>query len=324
VIHAFAADQTGRLVPRDLPAAGLDGLIWIDMIDPSPEERARIEDALAIELPSREEMQEIELSARLYREGEATFMTASLTAKVSSAAPEMAPVTFALIGEKLITVRHHEPMSFQIFTQQAAKTALGCINGESVLVALLESIVARIADVLELCGRDVASVAQGIFGASSAKQKVRRDLERTIAEIGRVADVTTNVRDSLVTLERLVGFLGQALAERNARRDLRARIKSTARDVLSLGDHTSFLLERVNFLLDATLGLINIEQSEVMRIFSVVAVIFLPPTLIASMYGMNFPNMPELASPIGYPLAVGAMVATAVLPYLYFRWRGWL
>jgi magnesium transporter len=324
VIHAFAVDPAGRLVPQELRPDGLDGLIWIDMVDPSQAERDRIETALGLVLPSREEMQEIELSARLYREGEATFMTASLTAKVSTPVPEMAPVTFVLVGDRLITVRHHEPMSFQIFTQQGVKTALGCSNGESVLVALLESIVARIADVLELSGRDVAAVAQGIFGASSAKRKVRRDLERTIGEIGRVADVTTNVRDSLVTLERLVGFLGQALAERNARRDLRARIKSTARDVLSLGDHTSFLLERVNFLLDATLGLINIEQSEVMRIFSVVAVIFLPPTLIASMYGMNFPNMPELASPIGYPLVVGAMVATAVLPYLYFRWRGWL
>jgi magnesium transporter len=324
MIRAFGTDEDGRLQPRELPAQGFQGLVWIDLLNASREEEARVERTLGLDLPTREDMQEIELSARLYHEGPAIYMTANLTAKVDIDLPQIVPVTFVLADGRLVTVRHDDPMSFRTFPEQAAKTSLGCGSGEGVLVALLESVVARLADILERCGREIERIGREIFMVAGQKRAKRRDLKLTIVEVSRTADLASNVRESLVTLDRLISFLGQAATELSAGKDLRTRIKLLTRDVRSLGDHCGFLSGKTGFLLDATLGLINIDQSDVMRIFSVVAVIFLPPTLIASMYGMNFSHMPELDSPFGYPAALIVMAGSAVLPYLYFKWRGWL
>jgi magnesium transporter len=324
MIRAFAAAKDGRLVPSELPQEGLDGLVWIDLLNASPAEEARVEGPLGLDLPTRAEMEEIEPSARLYHEGTAIYMTANLTAKVESERPQIVPVSFVLSQGRLVTVRHDDPMSFSTFPDRAARASLGCGSGEGVLVALLESIVERLADILELCGQKIEAIGRGIFGAARGKRSGRRNLKDTIVDVGQVADMISNVRVCLVTLDRLISFLGQTSQELAIGRDLRARIKSLSRDVRSLGDHTGFLSEKAGFLLDATLGLINIDQSDVMRIFSVVAVIFLPPTLIASCYGMNFANMPELSSPIGYPVVMTVIILSAIVPYLYFRWRNWL
>lgn len=132
------------------------------------------------------------------------------------------------------------------------------------------------------------------------------------------------MRDSLTSLQRVAGFLTHAATQTKMGKDTRARIKTLARDVLSLADHATFLSQKISFLLDATLGMISIEQNAIIKIFSVAAVIFLPPTLVASIYGMNFELMPELKWAVGYPFAIGLMIVSAILPYLYFRRRGWL
>jgi magnesium transporter len=145
-----------------------------------------------------------------------------------------------------------------------------------------------------------------------------------LEQIGRKGDLTSHIRDSLVTLERLVGFLGHVAMQRKSGKDLRERLKTLSRDVRSLTDHSSFLSQKITFLLDATLGMINIEQNAIIKIFSVAAVVFLPPTLIASIYGMNFEEMPELDWLFGYPFAIALMILSAILPYLFFKRRGWL
>jgi magnesium transporter len=314
----------GRLRLTEQAIHELEGVVWIDLFSPTAGEEAELESRLGIDLPTREEMEEIEISSRLYYENGAAFMTATLPAQADGDNPLMAPVTFILSGDRLITVRYHDPRAFQTFPLRAEKVAMGCSSGEVVLVALLEAIVDRIADILERAGRDIDGISHEVFQHKGAATTKSRDFQAVLESIGRKGDLISKIRDSLVTLERLIGFLGQVTTQRKSDKDVRSRVKTLARDARSLTDHASFLSQKVTFLLDASLGMINIEQSAIIKIFSVAAVAFLPPTLIASIYGMNFDYMPELHWPWGYPLALGLMVASAVLPYWYFKRRGWL
>jgi len=269
-------------------------------------------------------MEEIEISSRLYYEDGASFMTATLPAQTESNNPQMQPVTFVLTPNRLVTIRYHEPRAFKTFPVRAAKVAPGCETSEGVLVALLEAIVDRVADILERAGREIDLISRQVFSRPNAESTQDRDFQLLLESIGDKGELTSNIRDSLLTLERLVGFLGHGTMQRRSNKDVRERIKTLSRDIRSLSDHASFLSQKITFLLDATLGMINIEQNATIKIFSVVAVIFLPPTLIASIYGMNFEFMPELEWLLGYPFAIGLMVLCAILPFAYFKHRRWL
>jgi len=234
-------------------------------------------------------------------------MTATLPARTDTDDLLMGPVTFVLASGKLITVRYHEPRAFRTFPQRAEKVSLGCADGEDVLVALLEATVDRLADIHE------GPAAGG-----------KRDLNKVLQRIGRKGDLGSHIRDSLVSIQRVAGFFGHVEAQQKNDKELRGRIKTLTRDVQSLTDHSSFLSQKITFLLDATLGMISIEQSNVIKIFTIAAGVFLPPTLIASIYGMNFVHMPELRWVYGYPLACLLMLLSAILPWWWFRRRGWL
>ena len=270
-------------------------------------------------------MEEIEISSRLYVEDGAYFMTATLPAQTEVDDPLMSPVTFVLAGTRLITVRYHEPKAFKTFPQRAEKVATGCTSGDTILIGLLEAIVDRLADILERAGRDIEAISRDIFQATSTKvSKRNRDFQELLKTIGRKEDIASSIRDSLISLQRLAGFFAHASTRTKMSKDTKARIKTLSRDVLSLADHATFLSQKISFLLDATLGMISIEQNAIIKIFSVAAVIFLPPTLVASIYGMNFDVIPELKWELGYPFAIAMMVLSAILPFWYFRRRGWL
>jgi magnesium transporter len=302
----------------------LTAVVWIDLINPSRDEESELESRLGINIPTKEDMEEIEISSRLYQEEGAVFMTAILPAHADGDEPQVAPVTFVLAGDRLITVRYYEPRAFRTFSARAEKAAVGCETGEGVLLALLEAIVDRLADILERAGRDVDLISRGVFKPGGGKPSKSRDFQKVLVEIGREGDQTSNIRDSLVTLERMAGYLAQAMSQRKSPEDTRERVKTLSGDIRSLTDHSGFLSQKITFLLDATLGMLSIEQNSIIKIFSVAAVVFLPPTLIASVYGMNFRFMPELEWLLGYPFAIGLMAASAVLPYLFFKHRGWL
>ena len=316
--------ETGRLQPVYGAPDPLDSLVWIDLISPTDEEENSLEARLGIDLPTKADMEEIEVSSRLYQNNGAVFMTAVIPAHADGGDPQVAPVTFILAGERLITVRYHEPRAFQTFSARVQKAASGCETGAGVLVALLETIVDRLADILERTGRDVDRLSRTVFKRGGAKPTPARDFQTVLEEIGRGGDQTSNIRDSLVTLERMAGYLAQVIMHSKVPDDVQEGIKTLSRDVHSLSDHSGFLNQKITFLLDATLGMISIEQNAIIKIFSVVAVVFLPPTLIASVYGMNFRFMPELEWLLGYPFALGLMLAAAILPYLFFKHRGWL
>jgi magnesium transporter len=199
-------------------------------------------------------------------------------------------------------------------------------SGEKVMLGLIEAIIDRLAQLLETTGDEIDQISREVF-RNKTKNVTRkaRDLQEIIERIGKKGDILTLARESLVSIARLSSFHQTSDgADPKSTRELRQELKVLQRDAAALSDHAAFLNSKINFLLDATLGLINLEQNQIIKIFSVAAVVFLPPTLVASVYGMNFDAMPELHIPFGYPLALLLMVISAILPYLFFKRRGWL
>lgn len=298
------------------------GLAWIDLIEPSPAEKRTVEAGLGIEVPTREEMQEIEPSSRLYQEAGALYMTASIVVKADTEHAETAVITFILLRDCLVTLRYGDPTPFRTFTAYAEKHPEVCVSGEQVLGGLMDAIVDRAADVLEKVDAELDKISREVFVSNGASKK-QDDLQLIIQRVGRNGDLISRTRESMVSLGRVLTFIA-AGTDTAVRKETRARVKTLARDVTSLSNHASFQTDKVSLLLNATLGMINIAQNAIIKIFSVAAVVFLPPTLIASIYGMNFEFMPELAWKVGYPIALLLMVLAAVLPYLYFKRRRWL
>lgn len=323
MISAYSSDG-GRLVLLEPGDTALEKVVWFDLLTPTKEEETLVEQAVGIDVPLREEMEEIEISSRLYYEDGAAYMTATLPAQTDTDDPHLAPVTFVLTGERLVTVRYHEPRAFVTLAARAQRVSMGCNNGVAVLTSLLEIQVDRLADVLERISREVAQISKDVFQKHDTKPTKSSNIQAILEAIGRKGDLTSNIRECLGSLGRMIGFLGQVTLKGKTDKDLRVRVRTLSRDCQSITDHAGFLTQKVTFLLDATLGLINIEQNAIIKIFSVVAVVFLPPTLIASIYGMNFHFMPELSWPFGYPLAMLLMVVSAISPFWFFRRRGWL
>ena len=310
----------------DVPAGGSvpTEAIWFDLLSPTIEEDRAVEAVLGVSIPSREEMAEIEPSSRLYVENGARFMTASLLYASDSDRPNTTPVTFILSQGKLVTVRYEEPRPFVRLSQKITRVCPPTITGEGVLIDLLDNIIDRAADVLERDSAEIEIVSRRIFGHGRGRKPPSDAYQEILRAIGRKADLTSKVRESLVSIGRLVLFLANEADVIKLPKEQRAQVKSMARDATSLTDHATFLANKIQFMLDAVLGLVQLDQNNVIKIFSVVAVVLLPPTMIASIYGMNFKHMPELEWTFGYPLALLLMLASAILPYAYFKWKRWL
>jgi magnesium transporter len=318
VIEGYVVEE-GRLRAVPAPLGADAGAVWIDLLDPTDGEEKAVERAFGFEVPTREEMTEIEDSSRLYAEDGAVVMTVNLPVGTETEEPELAPVTFILVGGRLVTLRYHEPRAFKTFPQRAERLDLGCSDGLSVLLSLLEVVVDRLADILETIGREVDRLSRAVFRPTGAA-----DYQAVLRGLGRQGDLVRYASDSLVSLERLYVFVTATAAGGPGGKEGKARLKTLGRDTRFLSEHAGSLSAKLNFLLDATLGMISIQQNNIIKIFSVAAVVFLPPTLIASIYGMNFEVMPELHWLAGYPFALGLMVLSAVLSYWFFKSRGWL
>lgn len=300
-----------------------ENTVWVDLLEPSLEEERMVERELALEVPSREEMREIETSNRLYEENGVLFMTATIAAKLDTSRPESTAITFILANNRLITNRYVDTRSFRQFISYAERHAQACNSAISILAGLIEAITERIADTLERVGSDLDAVSINIFEVQSSKIETKKDLRGLLERIGFNGELNSKARESLVSLARMLVFLQQS-SSISLTDEQRQRFRSIATDVTALSDHSSFLGSKVSFLLEATLGLINLEQNNIIKIFSVAAVMFMPPTLIASVYGMNFHVMPELSWEFGYPFALMLMIGSIVGIYFYFKRRGWL
>src|SRR5882724_11416645 len=302
-----------------------EGAVWIYLVKPTAAEDKAVERLAGIAVPTREDMQEIEISSRLYIENGARYMTATLMCAADTDNPRTTAVTFILASHRLVTVRYDEPKPFMLVENKLARACAPGITGEMVLMELLDAVIDRNADILERAGSDMDTISHHIFEPEGAARTghAKRYSDILIA-IGRKGDLTSKVRESLVSIGRVVTFVAAATDGVKWSKDMREQLKTMQRDVASLTDHASYLSNKITFVLDAMLGVVNLEQNNIIKLFSVMAVVLMPPTLIASVYGMNFKVMPELEWVHGYPMALVMMLAAAVLPYFLFRWKKWL
>ena len=313
MLFAYRA-EAGHLARMPPPVVLADAL-WKDLYRPLTEQAAEV--ALLGTVVPRE------ISNRFYREGGADHMTVVLPGLSSTKLPTSGPVCFILSADRLITVRHHAPRPFETYPERADKVGPGCDRPELVFLGLMEEIIGRIADILEAIGRGLDDLAARIYqgGTTGMQADV---LQTALEQLGREGDLLGRVRLALLTLERAISFFGQTLADRKGADVLQPLVKGLMRDLQALEVHADFLASRLALASDATLGMMNLSQNVTVRIVSVVAALFLPPTLIASIYGMNFAEMPELGLHFGYPLALMAMLASAIGTYLFFKWKRWL
>ncbi|MBM5170019.1 magnesium/cobalt transporter CorA [Vibrio parahaemolyticus] len=287
---------------------------WIDAHEPTDEERDLISSLLRIELPESEDVEEIETSARCFIDT-AGIHVHSLFLSPTEGRHNTVTVACILQNKRLITIREGDVADFRLLRLRARKGQIRCEDVDSLLVTLLEQKVENHADTLEDIHRQLEKVSHDVLENDDA------DLEECISRLARLEDSNGKVRLCLMDTQRDISFLLRHLKSRN---DHRETLSEISRDIEALMSHTTFLFDKINFLMDSTQGFINIEQNQIIKIFSIAAVVFLPPTVIASIYGMNFDFMPELHWLGGYPWALGLMLASGFAPYFYFKRKGWL
>lgn len=310
-------DQLSLIPPRD----GLEDAVWIDLYRPMPEQVQLVAD-LGIDIPTLDDMVEIEISSRLYLHGDSTHMTAMLPGITPDGEHVSGPVTFILSPSRLVTVRHHAPRPFDSFPERAERSSSGVQSVDRLFLGLIEEIIARLADLLESAGHVLDRTVSDVFRPQSRQRA--GILQSALETIGRESEVISRVRLGLLSLERVLSFYSATQGKSGEGNRLKPILKGHQRDVQALEEHADFLSTRVSLSVDAALGMISLQQSDIVRVLSVVAALFLPPTLIASTYGMNFNAMPELEWQFGYQWALGLMAVTFVGTYLLLRWKNWL
>ena len=309
----------------DLP----EQTVWLDLLNPSRSEEQIIESFLGIEVPTSQEITEIEDSSRFYRRGENVYLTPSLLIRLESGQPSSTDVRLILTPATVISVRYVDAKHFRVFANRMARNATNTDSSDALMERMLELMVDDLADILEATALDLDRLSRRVFFSVAPNNHATRgdkedvDLKEILTEVGVYGELVSEARVSVLNMNRLIIFLTQS-GDEWWKSDTKLRLQTIMRDVRSLTEHASFLANRVNFILDGTLGMINIEQNNIIKIFSVAAVMFLPPTLIASIFGMNFKHMPELQWTLGYPLAILAIIISALLPFFYFKRRGWL
>jgi magnesium transporter len=298
--------------------------IWVDLLNPTPEEIARVAAESGIQVPSRESLQEIESSSRLRAEGQILYVSMPLTLQDEAAGFAPVPLGFILSPELIVTVRYS---LVQAFTQVEADVAKGlCAGSATVFAALIDGMVDFDADRLEKLSGDLAAVSTRAFNphGDSAKSSKRasRALRASLNAVGTAGDHLSRIRESLLGLQRIIGFVLKTAADWLPAQE-KTRLGTAQQDLASLVDFEAHLSGKTQFLLDAILGFINTEQNDIFKVLTIVSVVGIPPTLIASMYGMNFHNMPELSWRWGYPYGLALIAFSILLPILWFKRRGW-
>jgi magnesium transporter len=305
------------------PAGGSP--IWLDLAQPTEDERRQVAQQCKLHVPSRDELSEIESSSRLFsREG---LLCVSMPAIPPKDSTELAPppLGFVLTPSVLVTIRFSEIHGVER-TAALFKTANPPATSVHAFVSILEAMVDYGADLLEHLAQDVAAISRSSFRQyADAPMKVRkttRALRAALMKIGSAGEHLSSVRETLLGLQRIASFAPEA-ARAWFPPDVHDRLQTIIRDVASLADFETHLSDKVQFLLDAVLGFINTEQNEIFKVLTIASVVGIPPTLIASMYGMNFKNMPELSWSFGYEWGLALILISTLLPILWFKSRGW-
>lgn len=324
-IYKQSNNGISRTVGLDEPVSNREERIfWVDLLTPDAQELSFVEELCGLEMPTKDEMREIEATSRLYCEDGARFMTTTVLSRVETDDPIIAEITFILKKDVLITIRHTDSYAFRVFSHTLLRAQ--STNRDLVFIGLLETLVDRQADVLERFGTVLDALSKKVFGTHHASRKGEKqddpdteDLRDALEELGRVGDLITRQRDALVNMLRMITFAGNEDSCMDAHENLYVPLRPVSRDVNSLAEYASFLSNKINFMLDAVLGLINIEQNDIVKVFTITSIVFLPPTLVASIFGMNYRYIPFLETTWGFWLSLILMVISAVLPLVIFR-----
>ncbi len=307
-----------------LGQAAAHAAVWLDLLSPTEAEHSFAELATGLLIPARADIAEIETSSRLAESAGVLTLSTPMVAPGADGHLAATPLGFVMTETRLITLRYGENPLFNSF---AARYVPGpAPRGAEALLGLLEAMVDQLADYLEHTGGTLEKISAHLFDRSlrNAGSGRRRDalLRNTLTDIGRLGDVIGMLRDALLGLGRIVRYIHETalfLTETERR-----RLKTQTQDIVSLTDYDTQLSNKVQFVLDATLGFINIEQNNGIKVLTVVSLVGIPPTLVASIYGMNFEHMPELHWAWGYQYALLLIACSVVLPLAWFRWRRWL
>ena len=325
MLRTYGPGCDGSVVDAKLEKIS-DAATWIDLEEPTPEEEELVERCIKVDVPTQAEMAEIEPSSRLYEQNGALYMTVSVLFGVEDGQPTSTPITFVLAEDRLITIRYATPKPVRAFSEHVRRDPALGRDGPTVLVRMLDAIIDRLADELERTGAEGERLSSEIFLKKVEDRRIpAQKLTSLLTSIGRAQTLVNRIRYTAVSTTRMLSFLaGSRRLHEPAQQETLNHVASLTTDVTALSEHASFLTDSLQFLLDASLGLISIEQNAAMKLFSWAAVVLLPPTLIAGIFGMNFHYIPELNWHYGFPLSLGLMLATAIGPYLYFKRRGWI
>ena len=292
--------------------------VWVDLTDPTEEERVWVKAKYNVILPGEDEVQDIEASARYYEaENGDLHLRTDFLLEEEDGPSRVITVAFILSGKILFSVHNDDLPVFRLVRMRARSRPGSIEDYMDVLLDLYATDAEYSADSLEGIYESLEEVSTRVL----QKEFTDQDAAAALNAIAHEEDLNGRIRRNMMDTRRAVSFL---MRGRLLNSDQFEEARQILRDIESLDGHTSFLFDKVNFLMDATVGFININQNKIIKIFSVASVAFLPPTLIASVYGMNFSILPELQWRFGYPFAIALMIACGVAPLWYFRRRGWL
>jgi magnesium transporter len=318
---ATATVQRTLLEPSDpqIPPCA----IWIDLSNPTIEEDRKVQEFVGAAVPTKADPDFTEPPEAHYSENGVRYLHALFISEPENT-PDVTGVTFIIAPTALVTVRYHPAETFDLFSQKLCMAPAQALFPDALALGLINTSLNRTARALSKAGESLDRIASVVFRTKGDQSKRNQVYSETLDALGREDEKISNLRESMVSVERLLHFLMSEGRPEKAAKSVREAIKTALRDLHTMEHDASFKAQKVQFLLDSTLGRINLLQNDIIKLFSVIAVIFMPPTVIASIYGMNFKEMPELNWHWGYPLAIALMACAAIGPYMFFRWKKWL
>ena len=301
-------------------------LVWVDLFNPTDEEIGRACTEYQLDIPPRDQLEEIEFSSRLqYEDGVFTISVPVTPHNKNGGEDVTTPLGFVMTKDLLVTVRFAHLHTFDAIKTRVERRPR---SAPDIFMVIVEAMIDYGADRLEELRSEALKISQRIFHKEmqdwqrSKVAKVNRMLRETLVEIGDMGERLSHIRDTLLVLQRAIPFVSEH-GDGWLESLVKARLKMAGADVQSLNDYEVHLTDKLQFLLDADLGFIATEQNDLFKVLTIASVVGIPPVLVAGIYGMNFHYMPELAWPDGYPFGLTIIVLSGLLPLLWFKWKGW-
>jgi len=298
---------------------------WIDLLDPTPEEVEKVASGYGVRVPTREQLAEIESSSRLSREDDVLYLSLPVATIADDGMIVPSPMGFVLTDKLIVTI-HFARLHTTSAILSRLESEKGKVSAPDVFAMVMEGMVDFGADQLESIAADLTKISQRVFRRTKGPQPdikgMNRLLHDMLTAIGFAGEQLSQIRETLLGLQRIITYTLETCRTWKEQ-DFLNRLDTARHDLQSLIEHETHLSDKAQFLLDANLGFINTQQNDIFKVLTIVSVVGIPPTLIASMYGMNFHFMPELSWTWGYAWGLGLIALSTIIPMAWFKWRGW-